>query len=53
MPEGTTLSFTWSLRSDKGPVQVSYQVRSNTGVNPLEKDLLRFRCPASVWAADH
>ena len=46
--EANKLSLTWRIGTDQGDVQMTYEVRSNTTTHPLERGLLRFRCPAQV-----
>lgn len=45
---GAAPTFRWSVRTNKGPVDVTYEARNLSTYHPLSRELLRFRCPAQI-----
>lgn len=47
---GGSVSMIWKMDTDHGPVQIAYEARGLAANHPLRRELLRFRCPAQVFA---
>lgn len=45
---GNTLALSWTVQTDKGDVEIPYDVGDLPAVHPLESGFLRFRCPERI-----